>query len=177
MDRDRTGAATDWTSVALVFHERSGRWASRLRTRLPFPGLGIAETRSRSDLLDAAARSDSPIALIEVDGPPESALRDLAALRMRHAEAPTLVMVPDGEPSVGELAYELGATLVAAESETAPVVAGWLARWIALAARRSARGGWSAGSAGLGSGVSPSIRDIMSAADESQALKIDQPFF
>jgi len=172
--RDETTAPI---SVGLILHERSGRWASALRTRLAHPRLLISESRTRTDLLEAAARSASPIVLIEVGTPLEPELRDLAELRSRDADALILALVPEGESKVGDLAYELGATLVAAESETAPVVAGWLARWIALAARRRARGGWSAGSPGPESGVSPSIRELLTAAGESPTLKIDHPFF
>jgi hypothetical protein len=131
------------TRVAVILHERLGNWARQLRPRLQDETIRWYETRSQADLDDVLTGLAFPVVLIDLGKHPASGLNDLDRIVRRAADARVLVLNPESHNEVAALARDLGATYVASGFVPPSVVAGLLARWIALALRHIGRDGWS----------------------------------
>lgn len=130
-------------AVALILHERRGNWARNLRTRLVDAPIRWFESRSTTQLLDAARGLTAPVALIDLGDEPYGPLEDLTRLVEIAPSARVLVLDPQQRPEVAESARALGATHLISGFVPPPEVAALLARWIRIAAEETARQGWS----------------------------------
>ncbi|ODT99177.1 MAG: hypothetical protein ABS79_04825 [Planctomycetes bacterium SCN 63-9] len=114
-----------------------------MRPRLHGRGVRWFETRSASDLDKAVARRSTPIAVIDLAQRSLDGLADVDRIRKLAPGSLILVIDPDANDEVAELARELGATLVFSGAVPPPEVSRLLNRWIDLAASRTGREGWS----------------------------------
>ncbi len=129
--------------IPVILHERLGHWIRQLRPRLCEHPVRWFESRSPEDLDVLLTGLAFPVLLLDLRQHAASGLKDLAPIVLRVPNARTLVLDPDTEPGVAELARELGATYVFSGFVPPPVVAELLARWIALAVRGIELAGWS----------------------------------
>src|SRR5271170_6002114 len=97
---------------SVIIHERLANWSRQLRPRLQGWPIRWSETRTTSGLLDAVARSNVPILVIDLDDRPARRLKDLHAALEVNSSTLSLVIDPIGHENVAELGRELGATLV-----------------------------------------------------------------
>lgn len=128
-------------NLVLAIHERIGNWSRHLRPRLVGWPLRLVETRSGNDLEQTLRGTVCPLVLIDVDRRPGPALEDLDRALTVAPDALALVLNPHALDGVTGLARELGATLGLDGPTPPPAVAGWLARWIPLAQKRSETAG------------------------------------
>ncbi len=128
--------------ASLIIHERRGRWARQLRSRVAAWSVHLTESRSRDDIKFAAAKSASPLILMDLGNRLRPGLDDLD-FTARHAPN-ALILVLDGTrtPGFATLARELGATLVLPAMVPPPSVLEILARWLPIARSRSETDGW-----------------------------------
>jgi hypothetical protein len=136
------------TRVAVILHERRGNWAGQLRTRLQDRPVRWMETRSWADLDAALLGLACPVVLIDLQNHPAHGLDDLDRTMRRSPAARILVLDPESNEGVVELARELGASLAIAGFVPPPDVASLIDRWIKLAATQMEREGWSRSLAG-----------------------------
>lgn len=129
--------------VAVVLHERLGRWNRQLRPRLSDRPVRWFETRSSRDLGEILGGLAYPIVLIDLARQPVDEIAALELVRTRVDGAFTLVLDPEARPDLRDLARELGATHVYSGFAPPPVVAGLISRWIAIAGHRTGAAGWS----------------------------------
>ena len=140
---------TDWSGghegppIAVVVHERRGKWARQLRPRLNGLPVRWFETRSASDLAGALDGPASPVVVIDLGNDPAGPLADLVQSVAPGSSARVLVLDSEDREGIRELARELGATHVVSGFASPPEVAGLVARWVRLAAAETDRGGWS----------------------------------
>src|SRR4051794_226786 len=97
---------------SVIIHERLANWARQLRPRLRTWPIRWSETRTTSSLLEAVARSNVPILVIDLDERPARGLKDLHAALEVNSSTLSLVIAPIGRAELVELGRELGATLV-----------------------------------------------------------------
>ena len=128
--------------VALVLHERLGKWAAQLRPRLTGRTVRWFETRSASDLRDVLPGLGRPVVLLDLGSRTLEALSDLDQVVNLAPGARVLVLDPGARPEVVALARELGATYVLAGFVPPPAVASLIDRWIGLAVEEQSREGW-----------------------------------
>lgn len=133
----------DGPPVAVILHERLGRWARQLRPRLGGSPVRWFETRSADDLGAAIEGRASPVILIDLGKDPAGPLEDLLHVVARAPSARILVVDPEGREGVKELARGLGATHVLSGFAPPPEVAALIARWVNLAGIEIEGGGWS----------------------------------
>jgi hypothetical protein len=126
----------------LITHERLARWARQLRARLAGLPIELVETRSRADLLHALARHPAPLLLLDLEHRPIEALDDLEAAMAAVPEVRALVLDPGRLPEVPGLCREVGAVEVLSGPVPPPVIAGRLARLLALSRERFGQDGW-----------------------------------
>ncbi len=131
------------TRVAVILHERLGNWVRQLRPRLHGQPIRWVETRSRGDLDAVLTGLACPIVLIDLGQRATAGLMDLDLVRERVPDAWVLVLDSEANCGVPELARELGATYAFSGFVPPPVVADLVARWVAAAALRIERVGWS----------------------------------
>ena len=131
------------TRVAVILHERRGNWAGQLRTRLQDRPVRWIETRSAADLDAALLGLACPVVLIDLRNDPAQGLNDLDRVLRQSPAARILVLDPEEEQGVVELARELGAAQVISGFVPPPEVANLLDRWIKLAVTQIEREGWS----------------------------------
>ncbi len=131
------------TRVAVILHERRGNWAGQLRTRLQDRPVRWMETRSAADLDAALLGLACPVVLIDLRDYAAQGLHDLDRAARQSPAARVLVLDPEANEGVAELARELGATLVIPGFVPPPDVASLVDRWITLAAAQTEREGWS----------------------------------
>jgi len=131
------------TRVAVILHERLGNWVRQLRPRLHDQPIRWFETRSQADLDAVLTGLASPVVLIDLGQRGAAGLNDLDLVFRRASDAWVLVLDPEANDGVAGLARELGATYAVSGFVPPPVVADLLTRWVALAARRIERDGWS----------------------------------
>jgi hypothetical protein len=131
------------TRVAVILHERRGNWAGQLRTRLQDRPVRWMETRSAADLDAALLGLACPVVLIDLRNDPAQGLLDLDRATQHSPAARVLVLDPEANEGVAELARELGASLVISGFVPPPDVASLVDRWITLAAAQTEREGWS----------------------------------
>jgi hypothetical protein len=129
--------------VALVLHERLGKWAAQLRPRLVGRPVRWFETRSAADLREVLPGLGSPVVLLDLGSRRLEALADLDQVVNLAPGARVLVLAPEVCQEVADLARELGATHVLAGFVPPPVVASLIDRWIGLAVQEQSRQGWS----------------------------------
>jgi hypothetical protein len=139
---DRLGSLA-LTRVAVILHERRGNWAGQLRTRLQDRPVRWIETRSAADLDAALLGLACPVILIDLRNYAAQGLHDLDRAVRQSPAARVLVLDPEANEGVTELARELGATLVIPGFVPPPDVASLVDRWITLAAAQTKREGWS----------------------------------
>jgi hypothetical protein len=144
------------TRVAVVVHERLGKWAAQLRPRLRDRPVRWYETRSRADLVGVLAGLATPVVVIDLARREMEGLADLAEAVRLCPGAFALVLNPEEDDAVERLARELGATHVISGFAVPPEVAALVDRWIGLAARAAERGEW----------TRPLVPDAPSSADE-----------
>ncbi len=140
---ERVKRGRDLTRVAVILHERLGNWVRQLRPRLQGQPIRWFETRSRGDLDAVLTGLACPVVLIDLSQRATAGLMDLDLVRERVPDAWVLVLDPEGNSGVLELARELGATHAFSGFVPQPVVADLVARWVAAAALRIERVGWS----------------------------------
>jgi DNA-binding NarL/FixJ family response regulator len=133
------------TRVAVILHERRGNWAGQLRTRLQDRPVRWIETRSAADLDAALLGLACPVVLIDLRNHAAQGLDDLDRAIRQSPAARVLVVDPDANEGVVELARELGASLAISGFVPPPDVASLIDRWIKLAAAQTEREGWSRG--------------------------------
>jgi hypothetical protein len=126
----------------VILHGSLGHWISQLRPRLHDQPARWIETRSTADLEAALTNLAFPIVVVDLTRHASSFLRDLVLVSRLAPDARVLVLDPDAQPDVRQLARELGATHVFSGFVPPPEVAGFLARWIALARKDLERAGW-----------------------------------
>jgi chemotaxis response regulator CheB len=131
------------TRVAVILHERRGNWAGQLRTRLQDRPVRWIETRSAADLDAALLGLACPVVLIDLRTQAVQGLKDLDRAMRQSTAARVLVLDPEANEGVVELARELGASLSISGFMPAPDVATLVDRWITLAAAQTEREGWS----------------------------------
>ena len=131
------------TRNAVILHERLGNWVRQLRPRLLGHQIRWFETRSRGDLEAALAGLACPVVVIDLGQRAAAGLTDLDLVRERVPDAWVLVLDPESNNEVPDLARELGATHVFSGFVPPPVVADLVARWVAAAALRLEVAGWS----------------------------------
>ena len=131
------------TPPSVIIHERVANWARQLRPRFRDRPIRWSETRSQPSLVRAAARSNCPILVMELDDRPSRGLEDLDAALQVAPTALSLVIDPRGRDDVASMARELGATLVLGGVVVPPEVERLLQRWLPLAGRRAESEGWS----------------------------------
>jgi DNA-binding NarL/FixJ family response regulator len=129
--------------VAVILHERRGNWAGQLRTRLQDRPVRWIETRSAADLQEALLGLACPVVLIDLRTHATQGLDDLDRAIRQSPAARVLVLDPEGNKGVVDLARELGATLAISGFVPPPEVASLVDRWIKLAAAQTERDGWS----------------------------------
>ncbi len=129
--------------VAVILHERLGRWSRQLRPRLSELPVRWLESRSAADLERILEGLASPVVLIDLHQQPIHGLEALDLLRTRTPGARSLVLDPGADGETRTLARELGATLVCSGFVPPPFVAGLFARWIAIARQATESAGWS----------------------------------
>ena len=127
---------------SVIIHERLIHWAGQLRPRFQGWPIRWSETRSTSDLVQAAGRSHVPILVMELGGRAARGLHDLHEALESNPSVLSLVIDPLARPEVVELARELGATLVMTGVVVPPEVESLLHRWLPLAGHRAETGGW-----------------------------------
>jgi DNA-binding NarL/FixJ family response regulator len=130
-------------SVAVIIHERHGLWSAQLRLRLRHRPVRWFETRGRAELQSAVKGLAHPVVLIDLARDPLEGLGDLDELFQGSPAALVLLLNPQGDHEVADLARELGATHVCSGFVPPPEVARLIDRWIALAAEKSDHAGWS----------------------------------
>jgi len=128
--------------VGLVVHERLGRWARQLRSRLSGPAVRLKETRSWTDLEEAITGLIAPVVLIDLKDLGDEGLVHLARLSEQSSDARVLVLGPSGDEDRKQLARELGATHVLAGASAPEETAQLLGAWVKLAAWEAEHGGW-----------------------------------
>jgi hypothetical protein len=101
------------------------------------------ETRSAADLDAALLGLACPVVLIDLRNHAVQGLDDLDRALRQSPAARVLVLDPDANEGVVELARELGATLAIAGFVPPPDVARLIDRWIKLAVAQTEREGWS----------------------------------
>lgn len=126
----------------LIIHERLARWARHLRPRLVGCSVRLVESRSADDLVGAARAAPCPLLLIDPHDRPGEALDALDRAFEAAPDALALVLDPGEAADFGPLARELGATLVLPARTRPPDVHELLNRWLPIARRRAAAGGW-----------------------------------
>jgi chemotaxis response regulator CheB len=131
------------TRVAVILHERRGNWAGQLRTRLQDRPVRWMETRSAADLDAALLGLACPVVLIDLRNHAAQGLEDLDRVLRQSPAARVLVLDPEANEGVAELARELGASLAIAGFVPPPDVTSLLDRWIKLAVTQTEREGWS----------------------------------
>jgi hypothetical protein len=131
------------TRVAVILHERLGNWVRQLRPRLHGQPIRWFETRSRADLDAVLTGLASPVVLIDLGNRGAAGLNDLDHVLRKAPDARVLVLDPEANDGVAAFARELGATYAVSGFVPPPVVADLVTRWVALAARRIERDGWS----------------------------------
>jgi hypothetical protein len=129
--------------VALVLHERLGKWAAQLRPRLAGRPVRWFETRSAADLREILPGLGRPVVLLDLGSRVLEALGDLDQVVSLAPGARVLVLDPAARQEVAELARELGATHVMAGFVAPPEVTSLIDRWIGLAVEEQSREGWS----------------------------------
>ncbi|MFO0889405.1 MAG: hypothetical protein U0790_09730 [Isosphaeraceae bacterium] len=129
--------------VAVVLHERLGRWSAQVRPRLADRPVRWCETRSSGDLSAVLTGLAAPVILIDLSRQLREGLSDLSLAAAICPDALILVLDPDSQEGVGPLARELGATHVLSGFVPPPEVADLVDRWIRLAGRAQDRGEWS----------------------------------
>ena len=129
--------------VALVLHERLGKWAAQLRPRLAGRPVRWFETRSAADLREILPGLGRPVVLLDLGSRVLEALGDLDQVVNLAPGARVLVLDPAARQEVAELARELGATHVMAGFVAPPEVTSLIDRWIGLAVEEQSREGWS----------------------------------
>lgn len=131
------------TQVAVVLHERLGTWSTQLRPRVQGRPVHWIETRSAADLEKALPGLAFPVVLIDLKRNVVEGLSDLDRLMRLFPGTRVLVLDPEAQDGVAQLARELGATQVISGFAPPPEVACLIDRWIALAERETGRAGWS----------------------------------
>jgi hypothetical protein len=131
------------TRVAVILHERRGNWAGQLRTRLQDRPVRWIETRSAADLDAVLLGLACPVVLIDLRNDPAQGLNDLDRVLRQSPAARVVVLDPEANEGVVELARELGATQIIPGFVPPPDVASLIDRWITLAAAQTEREGWS----------------------------------
>jgi hypothetical protein len=137
------------TRVAVIVHERLGRWSSQLRGRFPDRQIRWYETRSSGDLATVLSGLSAPVIVIDLGRNVAEALADLAEASRICPGAYVLAIDPDRNEGVAVLSRELGATEVISGFVPPPEVADLLDRWIGLATRNAERGEWSRALTGI----------------------------
>jgi hypothetical protein len=128
---------------SVIIHERLANWARQIRPRFRGWPIRWAETRSRGDLVRAAARSACPILVVDLADRPVRGLEDLDAALGAAPMALSLVLDPGSHPGLAIAALGLGATLLRPGVVVPPEVVGLLHRWLPLARQRAESDGWS----------------------------------
>ncbi len=128
--------------VAVILHERLGNWSGQLRRRLADRPIRWFETRSAADLAGVLDGLAAPVVLIDLGRQLVQGLSDLTMVRDRCSDAFVLVLDPDANEDVPDLARELGATRVISGFVPPPDVANLIDRWIGLSSRAIDRGEW-----------------------------------
>ncbi len=128
---------------SVIIHERLGRWARQIRPRFRDWPIRWAETRSKSDLVGASARSGCPILVVEVDVRAARSLDELQAAIEVAPDALSLVLERQDRPEVVGMAREVGATLVMTGVVVPPEVDATIRRWLPIARQRAEAEGWS----------------------------------
>ena len=126
----------------LVIHERKGVWGRQLRPRVATWNVRPVETRSESDLVEAAHLHPFPVAVFDLGEKPPAMLADLDAFLECAPGALTVALDPGKIPEVAALAWELGATLVLSGLTRPPDLVDLLARWVVLSRTRAEADGW-----------------------------------
>jgi hypothetical protein len=129
--------------VAVILHERLGKWIRQLRPRLFDQPVRWFESRSPEDLERILTGLACPVVLVDLGRHSAAGMKDLSLVLLRTPQARVLVLDPESEPGVAELARELGATHVFSGDVPPPVIADLLARWIVVAQKVIERAGWS----------------------------------
>jgi hypothetical protein len=129
--------------VAVIIHERLGRWYRQLRPRLSDRPARWFETRSTADLDAILEGLAFPVVLIDLGRQPLDGLAALGRVNARAPGARTLVLDPEAVEEASDMARELGATHVFTGFTPPPLVADLFVRWIDLAGRGTESAGWS----------------------------------
>jgi hypothetical protein len=129
--------------AVVILHERLGKWNRQLRPRLSDRPVRWFESRSAADLEAILQGLAFPVVLIDLGGQPIHGLDALDLVRIRTPGARCLVLDPEEEAGTRIMARELGATQVWSGFAPPPLVAGLIARWIAMARPALESAGWS----------------------------------